>query len=80
MQLQNEIYVLKKQFVNERNFNILINFCKNSIESSSSKTTFAFNNINIIIKSKYFVEHVDFKIFINDFEKKMNRLNSKFNE
>ena len=32
IQLQNEIYVLKKQFVNEKNFNALINFLKNFIE------------------------------------------------
>ena len=32
----------------------------------------AFNNINIIIKSKRFIKYDDFKIFINDFEKKTN--------
>ena len=80
MQLQNEVYVLKKQFVNERNFNALINFLKNFIKFFSSETTPAFNNINIIIKSKRFAKHADFKIFIDDFEKKMNRLNLKFDE
>ena len=72
MQLQNEVYNLKKHFVNERNFNALINFFKNFTEflSSSSKTTPALNNINIIIKSKRFVKHVDFKTFINGSEKK----------
>ena len=80
MQLQNEVYALKKQFVNEKNFNVLINFSKNFTKSSFSETTFAFNNINIIIKLKRFVEHADFKIFTNDFEKKTNRLNLKFDE
>ena len=81
MQLQNEIYVLKKQFINERNFNALINFSKDFIEFFSFlETTFAFNNISIIIKSKRFVKYVDFKIFINDFKKKTNQLNSKFDE
>ena len=72
MQLQNEIYVLKKQLINERNFNFLIIFFKNFIESFSSETTFIFNNMNIIIKLKRFVKHVDFKVLINDFEKKTN--------
>ena len=80
MQLQNKGYVLKKQFINEKNFNALINFFKNFIESFFSKTTPAFNDISIIIKSKRFVKHADFKVFIDDFEKKTNRLNSKFNE
>ena len=81
MQLQNEVYVLKKQFINEKNFNILIDFFKNFIESFFlSKTTFVFNDINIIIKSKRFAKHVDFKIFINDFKKKISWLNSKFDE
>ena len=80
MQLQNEVYVLKKQFVNKKDFNILINFLKDSTESFFLKTTLAFNNINIIIKSKRFVKHIDFKVFIDDFEKKTSRLNSKFDE
>ena len=80
MQLQNKVYALKKQFVNEKNFNVLINFLKNFTESSSSETTPAFNNINIIIKSKRFVKHADFKVFTNDFKKKINRLNLKFDE
>ena len=54
----------------ERNYNVLINFLKDFIEFFSSETTFAFNDINIIIKLKYFVKHVDFKIFTDDFEKK----------
>ena len=80
MQLQNEVYVLKKQFVNERNFNVLINFLKDFIEFSFSETTSVFNDINIIIKLKCFIKYVDFKIFTDDLEKKTNRLNSKFNE
>ena len=80
MQLQNEIYVLKKQFVNEKDFNALINFSKNFNELSFSETTPAFNDINIIIKSKHFVKDADSKVFIDDFEKKMNRLNLKFDE
>ena len=80
MQLQNEVYTLKKQFVNEKNFNVLINFSKNFIEFSSSETTLAFNDINIIIKLKRFVKHADFKVFINDFEKTTNRLNLKFDK
>ena len=80
MQLQNEIYVLKKQFVNEKNFITLINLLKNFIKLFFSKTTLAFNNINIIIKLKRFVKHVDFKVFLNDFKKKTNWLNSKFDE
>ena len=80
MQLQNEVYILKKQLINEKNLNVLINFLKNFIEFSSSETTFAFNDINIIIKLKRFVKHVDFKVFIDDFKKKTNRLNSKFDE
>ena len=78
--MQNKVYALKKQLVNERNFNVLINFLKNFIEFFFSETTSALNNINIIIKSKRFVKHVDFKVFIDDFEKKTNRLNSKFNK
>ena len=78
--MQNEVYILKKQLANERNFNALFNSFKNFIESSFLKTTPAFNDINIIIKSKRFVKHVDFKIFIDDSEKKTNRLNSKFDE
>ena len=80
MQLQNEVYVFKKQFINKKNLNVLINSSKDFTKSSSSKTTLAFNNINIIIKSKRFVKHVDFKIFIDNSEKKTNRLNSKFDE
>ena len=80
MQLQNEVYVLKKQFVNEKNFNVLINFSKDFTEFFFSETTLVFNNINIIIKSKRFIKHADFKVFTNDFEKKMNWLNLKFNE
>ena len=80
MQLQNQVYILKKQFVNEKNLNILINFSKYFTKSFSSKTTSAFNDINIIIKSKRFIKHVDFKIFTDNFEKKTNRLNSKFDK
>ena len=72
MQLQNEVYVLKKQLINERNFNLLINFFKNLIEFFFSETTLTFNDINIIIKLKHFVKHVDFKVFIDDFKKKTN--------
>ena len=72
IQLQNEIYILKKQLVNKKDFNVLINLFKNFTESSFLKTTLVFNNINIIIKSKRFVKHVDFKVFIDDFEKKTN--------
>ena len=78
--MQNEVYVLKKQFVNEKNLNILINLSKNFIEFFSSETTSAFNNINIIIKSKRFVKYIDFKVFINDFKKKTNWLILKFDE
>ena len=71
IQLQNEIYVLKKQPINERNFNALINLFKNFSEFfSSSKTTLVFNDISIIIQSKRFVKHVDFKIFIDNLKKK----------
>ena len=80
MQLQNKVYVLKKQIVNKRNLNALINFFKNFTEFFSSETTPVFNNINVIIKSKHFVKYVDFKVFINDSDKKTNRLNSKFDE
>ena len=80
MQLQNEIFILKKQFVNERNFNALINLFKNFIKSFSSEKTLVFNNINIIIKSKRFAKYVDFKIFIDNFKKKTNRLNLKFDK
>ena len=77
MQLQNKIYILKKQFVNEKNFNALINFLKNFIEFFSSETTFASNDINIIIKLKRFIKHVDFKVFTNDFEKKNKSIEFK---
>ena len=80
MQLQNEVYVLKKHFVNKRNFNVLINFLKNFIKFSFSETTLAFNDVSIIIKSKRFVKSVDFKVFINNFKKKTSRLNSKFDK
>ena len=80
MQLQNEVYILKKQFINERNFNALINFSKDFTESFFSEMTLASNDINIIIKLKRFVKHINFKIFTNDFEKKTNQLNSKFDE
>ena len=78
--MQNKVYVLKKQLVNEKDFNVLINFFKDFTELSFSETTPVFNNINIIIQSKRFVKHADFKIFIDDFEKKTSRLNSKFDE
>ena len=80
MQLQNEVYVLKKEFVNKKNLNVLINLSKNFIEFSLAETTSVFNDINIIIKSKRFVKHVDFKVFTNNFEKKTSQLNLKFNE
>ena len=80
MQLQNKVYVLKKQIVNEKNFNVLINLLKNFIKFFSSETTLALNDINIIIKSKRFVKHVDLKTFIDNLKKKMSRLNLKFDE
>ena len=72
MQLQNKVFVFKKQFVNEKNLNALINFSKDFIEFFSLETTLVSNNINIIIKLKYFVKHVDFKVFTDNFEKKTN--------
>ena len=78
--MQNEVYILKKQLINEKNFNVLINLSKDFTEFFSSKTTLIFNNINIIIKLKRFAKYVDSKVFIDDFEKKTNQLNLKFDE
>ena len=80
MQLQNKVYVLKKKFINKKNLNALINLSKDFIESFFSKTTLAFNNINIIIKLKRFAKHADSKIFTNNSEKKINWLNLKFDK
>ena len=85
MQLQNEIYILKKQLINEKNLHALTNsddiHLRKHIKFSfnhSSESTLIFNNINNIINSKRFVKHIDLKIFIDDSEKKIDRLNSKF--
>ena len=78
-----------KQIINEKDVNILTNnngarhrefiniFFNFQLKSSS---TFSDTNINIIIKFKCFVKYFDFKIFIDDSKKEIERLNSKFDK